>query len=232
MADIANEYLVKRGSQDFATIASLFEGVRVLKIDGFTSVGKPINIYTAQWVNAQGEDYMVTSQETIDNVEYDVVFRENVDLAITFIVGDRYALPNHVIDVRQRHDSFIAYMTDGELYVRSDYAGRTMRCVCLKEYKPTTEKLHRPRGNNYIMGTITLHTLDVRAGDDDGYVANPYRQASGGDTPSPTPTSTIYTDNVYDRGLTAYQSELNSVFIQHTKVHLQVVGTTLMITTQ
>lgn len=229
MANIANEYLVKRGSQSFATIASLFSGVRILKIDGFTSVGKPINIYTAQWVNAQEEDYMVTSKVTIDDVDYDAVFRENVDLSITFIVADKYG----AVDVRQSHDAFIAYMTDGALHLKSNYAQRTMRCVCLKEYKPTVEKLQRPTGKNYIMGTITLHTLDVRDGDNDGYVGNPYMEPSGGDTPTPpAPSTTVYTDNVYDRGLAAYQSALNNTFAQHTKVHVSVVGTTLMITTR
>lgn len=174
MPNIANEYLFKRGSQSFSTIASLFSGVKILKIDGFTSVGKPINIYTAQWVNSQTEDYMVTTKETINNVVYDKIIRENVDLDITFVVSDRYAN----INVRNQHDSFVAYMTDGALYVKSNYAGRTMKCVCLKEYKPTTQKLQRATGGNFILGTITLHTIDVRAGDNDGYVSDPYRQPS------------------------------------------------------
>ena len=155
MANIANEYLVRRGSQSFATIASLFSGVRILKIDGFTSVGKPINIYTAQWVNAQEEDYMVTSKVTVDNVDYDAVFRENVDISITFIVADRYG----AVDVRQSHDAFIAYMTDGALHLKSNYAQRTMRCVCLKEYKPTVEKLQRSTGKNYIKTSANATTV-------------------------------------------------------------------------
>lgn len=226
MADIANEYLVKRGSEEFATIASKFSGVRVLKIDGFTSVGKPINIYTAQWIDAQGEDYMVTSQVEVEGTTYDAIFRENVDLEITFIVGDKYG----ATDVRQQHDAFVAYMTDGALYIKSQYTDRTLKCVCLKEYKPTLIKLKRPQGQNYIMGTLTLHSLDVRAGDDDGYVGNPYPTPSGGDTPTPTPTQ-ISTSQVYDAALGATQATLNQRFNAKSDVSISVQGTTLMITT-
>lgn len=210
MADIKNEYLVRRGTQAFATISSLFDGVRVLKIDGYTNKGKPVNIYTAQWVDKQNEDYMITTTQTIDDVDYDVVIRENVDLDITFIVGDKYA--TGVLNVRQQHDAFIAYMTDGALYIKSNYADRTMKCVCLKDYKPTIEKLKRPAGKNYIMGTISLHTLDVQAGDGDGYISNPY-PTTGGDTPTPAPTQTINAANVYDATIGATQASINQTMV-------------------
>lgn len=228
MADIANEYLVKRGSEEFATISSKFVGVRVLKIDGFTSVGKPINIYTAQWIDSQSEDYMVTSQMEVEGTTYDAIFRENVDLEITFVVGDKYG----AADVRMQHDAFVAYMTDGALYIKSQYTDRTLKCVCLKEYKPTLIKLKRPQGQNHIMGTLTLHSLDVRAGDGDGYVGNPYPTPSGGDTPTPTPTPTqISTSQVYDAALGATQATLNQRFNAKSDVSISVQGTTLMITT-
>lgn len=193
--NIANKYYVKRGSQQFATISSLFGGVRILKIEGMTGVGSAKNIYTASWVDSQTEDYMVAG---------DSVVRENVDLDITFIVGNKYGATN----VREQHDAFIAYMTDGELYIKSDYTGRTLRCVSLKDYKPTTVHIKREgNGNDYIIGTISMHTLDNRAGDGDGYVANPY-PSSGGDTPTPTPTQ-ISSSNVYDAALGATQASLN-----------------------
>jgi hypothetical protein len=199
MADIATKYYVRRGDQQFATIASLFGGVRILKIGGMTGVGSAKNIYTASWVDSQTEDYMVAG---------DSVVRENVDLDITFIVSNKYG----ATDVRQRHDAFIAYMTDGELYLKSDYTGRTMRCVCLKDYKPTTEHLKRAGStNDYIIGTLSLHTIDNRAGDDDGYVGNPY-PTSGGDTPTPTPPQQVSTTNVYDTALGATQATLNQSF--------------------
>lgn len=200
--DISNKYFVKRGSQEFATISQLFTGVRILKVDGFTSTGEAKNIYTESWVNSQTEDYMVTTKKEVQGNMVDVVIRNNVDLEMTFIVGTKYG----AVDVRNAHDAFIAYMTDGELYIKSEYVNRTMRCVCLKEYKPTTIKLQR--GNNsYIMGTLVLHTLDSRAGDDDGYISNPYPTTSGGDTP--TPSQQILSSNVYDTSLGATQASLN-----------------------
>lgn len=229
MANIANEYLVRRGSQKFATIASMFNGVRVLKIDGYTKTGEPTNIYTAQWINSQSEDYCVADKKTEDGVEYDVVFRKNVDIDITFIVADRYT--DSTIDVRSAHDAFVAYMTDGALYLKSNYANRTLRCVCLKEYKPTTEKLQRPQGSNYIMGTMTLHALDVRAGSDDGYSGNPYPVPSdddGGTTP--TPSSQVYASNVLDVALNKTQDVLNQEFMKKSTVKMSVVDEVLSIT--
>jgi len=198
MADIATKYYVRRGNQEFATIASLFGGVRILKIEGMTGVGSAKNIYTASWVDSQSEDYMVVG---------DSVVRENVDINITFIVSNKYG----AVDVRQQHDAFVAYMTDGELYLKSDYIGRTLLCVCLKDYKPTTEHLKRTGNNDYIIGTITLHALDNRAGDDDGYIGNPY--PTSGDTPTPpTPPQQVSTTNVYDAALGATQATLNQRF--------------------
>lgn len=198
MADIATKYYVRRGDQEFATIASLFGGVRILKIEGMTGVGSAKNIYTASWVDSQSEDYMVVG---------DSVVRENVDINITFIVSNKYG----AVDVRQQHDAFVAYMTDGELYLKSDYIGRTLLCVCLKDYKPTTEHLKRTGNNDYIIGTITLHALDNRAGDDDGYIGNPY--PTSGDTPTPpTPPQQVSTTNVYDAALGATQATLNRRF--------------------
>jgi hypothetical protein len=102
-------------------------------------------------------------------------------------------------------------MTDGELYLKSDYIGRTLLCVCLKDYKPTTEHLKRTGNNDYIIGTITLHALDNRAGDDDGYIGNPY--PTSGDTPTPpTPPQQVSTTNVYDAALGATQATLNQRF--------------------
>lgn len=227
MANISNEYLVRRGSQSFSTIPSLFDGVRVLKIDGYTSVGEPKNIYTASWVNAQGEDYMVTDQETVAGIVYDKVFRANKDIDITFVVSDKYA--TGTIDVRAQHDAFVAYITDGALYFKSNYVNRTLRCVCLKSYKPTIAKLQRPVGRNYIMGTITLHSLDERAGDGDGYIGNPYPQPSGGDTPTPTPTQ-IYTTQVYDVTLAKMQNVLNQEFAAIPTVEMSYANETLSIT--
>lgn len=199
MANIAEKYYVRRGEQQFATIPSLFGGVRVLKVEGMMDVGSTKNVYTASWVGSQTEDYMVAG---------DSVVRENVDINITFIVSNKYG----AVNVRQQHDAFIAYMTDGELYIKSDYVGRVMRCVCIKDYKPTSVHIERSgNANDYMIGTLQLHTLDNRAGDDDGYIANPY-PSNGDPTPTPTPTQQVNTKNVYDTALGATQASLNQHF--------------------
>ena len=84
-----------------------------------------------------------------------------------------------------------------------------------------------------MMGTLTLHTLDIRDGSDDGYIGNPYVQPSGGDTPTPTPTPTtpINTTDVYDAALGATQAALNQTFNAKSNVQVRVQGTTLVITT-
>ena len=140
----------------FADITTLFDGVAVLKVDGFNAKGKPINIFTQQWLSNQKEDFLIT---TLDDNNNPIVIRENVDLEITFIVRQKYA--TGTIDVQTVHDNFVDYITGSDVWLKSSYVGnKYVHCVCLKEYKPTTVKLGR--GNNsYIMGTITLHCLDA-----------------------------------------------------------------------
>lgn len=157
MNNSANRYFVKNTSNGtFADITTLFDGVAVLKLDGMLAKGKPVNIYSAQWIDSQQEDYMIT---TLNGSGNPVVIRENVDLELTFIVRRKYA--TGAIDVQSVHDSFVSYMTNSDVWLKSSYVGnKYVHCVCLKEYKPTTVKLER--GNDsYIIGTITFHTLDA-----------------------------------------------------------------------
>lgn len=155
--DLRNKYFVKNTENGtFADVTTLFDGVRVLKVDGFLSKGKPVNIYTAQWINEQDEDFLITTEQ--ENVP--VVIRENVDLEITFIVHSKYAT-NHDIDVMTQHNAFVDYMTNSDVWVKSAYVNnRYVHCVCLKEYKPTVVKLQRGDAS-WVMGTLTLHTLDA-----------------------------------------------------------------------
>lgn len=157
MNNSSNRYFVKNAeSGSFADITSLFNGVAVLKLDGMLEKGKPINIYTAQWINSQEEDFLVT---TLDGNNNPVVIRENVDVELTFIVRQKYA--TSTINVQSVHDSFVDYMTGSDVWIKSSYLGnKYVHCVCLREYKPTTVKLGRGV-NSYIMGTITLHALDA-----------------------------------------------------------------------
>jgi hypothetical protein len=157
MNDSRNRYFVKNTEDGtFQDITVLFDGVAVLKVDGMLAKGKPVNIYTAQWIDSQKEDFMIT---TLDDNDNPVVIRENVDIEITFIVRQKYA--NSVIDVQDVHDSFVDYMTNSDVWIKSSYLGnRYVHCVCLSEYKPTTVRLQRG-GDSYIMGTIKLHTLNT-----------------------------------------------------------------------
>ena len=152
-----NTYFTKNSeSASWEDITSKFDGVRILRLDGFLAKGKPINIFTQQWLSNQKEDFLIT---TLDCSNNPVVIRENVDLDLTFIVRRKYA--TSAIDVQSVHDSFVSYMTNSDVWLKSSYVGnKCVHCVCLKEYKPTTVKLQR--GNDsYIIGTITFHTLDA-----------------------------------------------------------------------
>lgn len=153
----SNRFFAKNTeSGTFQDITTMFDGVAVLKLDGMLAKGEPVNVYTAQWVNSQQEDFMITTLDSNDNP---VVVRKNVDLELTFIVRQKYA--TGTIDVQTVHDNFVDYITGSDVWLKSSYVGnKYVHCVCLKEYKPTTVKLGRG-DNSYIMGTITLHCLDA-----------------------------------------------------------------------
>lgn len=157
MNNSANRYFVKNTSDGvFTDITTLFDGVAVLKLDGMLAKGKPVNIYTAQWIDSQQEDFMIT---TLNGSGNPVVIRENVDLELTFIVRQKYA--TNTINVQSVHDNFVDYMTGSDVWLKSAYLGnKYTHCICLKEYKPTTVMLERGE-NSYIIGTITLHSLDM-----------------------------------------------------------------------
>lgn len=164
MDKIVESYLIKKGNEDYATLASRFDGLRVLSMTGFLERGKPVNVYTAQWLTSGGqtEDFMITTKNSLNE---DEVIYENSDIEITFIIGTKYS--SGVIDVRRKHDEFIEYMTSGKLSVKSLYTNEEVECVCLEKYNPTTVKLQRGATNTWIMGTIKLHqlTLPSNAGD-------------------------------------------------------------------
>ena len=147
--NLANKYFVRKSSSDsWEDITTKFVGVKVLSIDGMNEIGDSVNVFTQQWVGSQVEDYYLSGNSII---------RSNVDLSVTFVVGERYGAS----DTQTVHDNFINYMCNqGDFYIRSAYTCKYAHVVCLKGYKPTTQKLHR--GNNsYILGTITLHTLSA-----------------------------------------------------------------------
>ena len=153
------KYFAKNSeSGTFVDLTTSYNGLAILKVDGFLKKGRPVNIYTAQWIDSQAEDFLITTLDSNDNP---IVVRENVDLEITFIIRQKYASGATAIDVQAVHDNFIGFMTNTDVWIKSAYMGnKYAHCVCLKEYKPTTVKLMRG-DNSYIMGTITLHTLDA-----------------------------------------------------------------------
>lgn len=159
MNDSRGRYYVKKAAsmEPYSDICTLFDGVAILKVSGLLAKGKPINIYTEQFLDSQEEDFMITDQDQYGNL---IVVRENVDIEITFCIRNKYAgFPP--IDLIATHDAFIRYMTRSDTWVKTKYlGGKSVHCVCLKEYKPTTVKLDRG-ADSYILGTITLHALDA-----------------------------------------------------------------------
>lgn len=153
--DLTGKYFYKAtASGTYTDMTQLVDGVRILKIDGTNAQGEPVNVYTAQWIDSQSEDFMIPKTDLYDNP---VVVRKNVDIEITFIVSPRYATGQ--VDTLIQHDTFVELMTYKDIWVKSLYTNKEMHCVCLEQYEPTTTKLHR--GNNsYMMGTLKLHTLD------------------------------------------------------------------------
>lgn len=154
--DLTGVYYAKNTANGtYTDITSLYDGVRILQMEGFNAKGKPVNIYNAQWLDSQEEDFMITTE----NSGNPVVIRENVDIKITFVVKQKYA--TNTIDVMTQHDAFVGYMTNSDVWIKSAYVGnKEVHCVCLEKYEPTTMKLQRGT-DSWAMGTITLHTLDA-----------------------------------------------------------------------
>lgn len=156
MDNLVGKYFVKfTQNESFTDITSFVDGVRILAISGFFEQGEPVNVYTAQWVDSQTEDMMIAKRDN----NKPVVVRKNVDIEITFIVKKKYASNQSDFNVAARHDYFIELMTSSDVWIKSLYANKIAHCICLKEYKPTTVKLHRG-DDSFIMGTLTLHLLD------------------------------------------------------------------------
>lgn len=149
--ELKGKYYTKNSSggtyQDFAT---KFNGLRVLAVSGLDSKGKALNVYAAQWMDSQTEDFMITTNNG-------VIVRENVDIKVVFVISRRYA--SSTIDEQSVYDTFIDYMTNTDVWVASRYVGKQVHCVASDKFEPKTLKLHRG-GSSYILGEITLHTLE------------------------------------------------------------------------
>lgn len=148
---IKNKYFAKNTANGtYTDITDMFQGVCVLSIDGLDSKGRSLNVYHEQWVTG-GTDFMITSNNG-------QIVRENVDIKVVFIVGQRYA--NTTIDTQTVYDSFVDYMTNTDVWINSSYVGKQVHCACIEKIEPKTIKLHRG-GNTYILGEIQLKCLET-----------------------------------------------------------------------
>lgn len=148
--NLKNCYFVKNAaSGTFQDVTSLFNGVSILAVEGFDSIGKSLNTYMEQWVDGS-VDFMIAGNNG-------VIARENVDVKVVFIVGQRYA--STTIDTQTVYDTFVAYMTNTDVWVKSTYVGKQAHCVASDKFDPKTIKLHRG-GDSYILGELTLKCLE------------------------------------------------------------------------
>ena len=151
----SGKYFIKNTADGtYGDVSSVFDGINILSVDGLNSRGKAINVFTQQWIGSQKEDFLITTNDENDNP---VIIRENVDITVVFISGQRYA--DAVIDVQEVYDSFVDYMTGSDIWIASTYVDKQVHCVSLDKAEPKTVKLHRG-GDTYIIGELTLHTLD------------------------------------------------------------------------
>ena len=147
---ITNKYFVKNTTNgSFIDVTTLFDGVNILAVEGFDARGKALNVYVEQWIDG-GTDFMITSNNG-------QIVRENVDIKVVFIVGQRYA--NSTINTQTVYDSFVDYMTNTDVWIKSAYVGKQVHCVATDKIEPKTIKLHRG-SNSYILGEIQLNTLE------------------------------------------------------------------------
>ena len=152
--DLKQAYYVKNSARgNFVDVASAFDGVRILSVTGVAAKGKAVNVYNAQWMDSQNEDFMITTNNG-------TIVRENVDVQVTFIVHNRYATND--IDVKTKHDQFVNFMTNTDVWIKTSYQNNVIaHCVALDNYEPTTMKLQRDNNANYALGTIKLHCLET-----------------------------------------------------------------------
>ena len=151
MATNTGKYYVKNSaSGTFQDVSTKFDGVHVLSVENIGSKGKAINVYMQQWMSGE-TDFMITGSTG-------KIIRENVDIKLVFICGDRYA-SSLTFDAETAKDEFVDFMTETDVWIRSTYYGKDVHCVCVDKVEPKTVKLKR--GNNtYILGEITLKCLE------------------------------------------------------------------------
>ena len=158
--ELRQAYFIKNKPTDqFEDVAQKFNGVRILAVEGVAAKGEAVNVYTAQWVDSETEDFMITTLNEQGNPQ---IIRKNVDIKVTFMVHQKFANELTGIDVKIQHDNFVHFMTSTDVWIKTSYQNNVIaHCVCLDKYEPTTMKLKRDQEANYALGTITLHCLET-----------------------------------------------------------------------
>lgn len=147
---ITNKYFVKNTANgSFVDVTTLFNGVNILAVEGLDAKGKALNVYIEQWIDGS-TDFMITSNNG-------QIVRENVSIKVVFVVGQRYA--SSTINPQTVYDSFVNYMTNTDVWIKSAYVGKQVHCVSIDKFEPKTVKLKRG-GNSYILGEMQLNTIE------------------------------------------------------------------------
>lgn len=146
---IVGKYFLKNtASGSYADVTTLFNGVNILSVDGTNARGKALNVYVEQWITGE-TDFTIAATDG-------VIVRENVDISVVFAISQRYA--SSTIDVQTVYDSFIDYMMNTDVWIKTMYTGKEVHCVATEKFEPQKVKLKR--GNNsYVFGKITLKAL-------------------------------------------------------------------------
>lgn len=149
--DLKGKYFLKQSEEEqYEDVATMFDGVRILQVAGMNKRGEAINVYNEQWVDGS-VDFVIAAQDG-------KIRRKNIDIEITFVVSDRYATDPD-IDPQTQYDAFIDYLCEKDIWVKSLYMEKEVRCYANEEYEPTSIKLRRGHGRNYILGSIRMATL-------------------------------------------------------------------------
>lgn len=130
----------------FQDMTVKWRGLVVQKIEGLASLGEPKNVFVQEWVNSDVDDV----------IEPDTIYRKTNDIEITFYISD---FEDQTVDPMSVHASFINYMTSKKVSIWSKYLGYSNDFMCLSSYEPSSYKLKRPVGSNFIQGTLKLHQI-------------------------------------------------------------------------
>lgn len=147
---MANYYVKNSEDGTYANVATTFSGVRILAINGMTAIGEAINVYNEQWVDGT-EDFLIAAQDG-------KIARKNIDVELVFICANHYVTEQETQDLQLLCDTFTNYMTQTDVWIRSEYTGKDIHAYCNSGMDVNTIRLKRGH-DSYIVGKIKMHTL-------------------------------------------------------------------------